>query len=87
MGIIHKLYDNLKGKYQKAIAQTYSTGSMQLRSWIKNLTYTRNHVAHYMRVYGYNFGRVPVVQCDKHPSFSQNGMIFRSDSLRWLYVL
>ena len=75
MGNIHKLYDNLKGKYQKAIAQTYNTGSMQLRSWIKNLTYTRNHVAHYMRVYGYNFGRVPV-QCDKHPSFSQTGMIF-----------
>ena len=28
MGNIHKLYDNLKGKYQKAIAQTYNTGSM-----------------------------------------------------------
>ena len=75
MGNIHKLYDNLKGKYQKAIAQTYNTGSMQLRSWIKNMTYTRNHVAHYMRVYGYNFGRVPI-QCDNHPPFSQTGMIF-----------
>lgn len=75
MGNIHKLYDNLKGKYQKTIARTYNTGSMQLRSWIRNMTYTRNHVAHYMRVYGYNFGRVPV-QCDKHPSFSQTGMIF-----------
>lgn len=75
MGNIHKLYDNLKGKYQKAIAQTYGTGSMQLRSWIKNLTYTRNHIAHYMRVYAYNFGRVPM-QCDNHPAFSQTGMIF-----------
>ena len=75
MGNIHKLYDNLKGKYQKAIAQTYSTGTMQLRSWIRNMTYTRNHVAHYMRVYGYNFGRVPM-QCDRHPPFGQTGMIF-----------
>lgn len=28
MGNIHKLYDNLKRKYQKAIAKTYETGSM-----------------------------------------------------------
>ena len=75
MGNIHKLYDNLKGKYQKAIAQTYNTGSMQLRSWIKNMTYTRNHIAHYMRVYGYNFGRVPMY-CDNHPPFSQTSLIF-----------
>lgn len=75
MGNIHKLYDNLRGKYQKTIAQTYNTGSMQLRSWIKNMTYTRNHLAHYMRVYGFNFGRVPM-QCDNHPQFSQTGMIF-----------
>ncbi len=75
MGNIHKLYDNLKGKYQKAIAATYTTGSNQLKSWIKNLTYTRNHLAHYMRVYGFNFGRTPV-QCNNHPIYSQSGMIF-----------
>lgn len=48
---------------------------MQLRSWIKNITYTRNHVAHYMRVYGYNFGRIPM-QCINHPPFNHTGMIF-----------
>ncbi len=75
MGNIRKLYDNLKGKYQKAIAKTYNTGANQLKSWITNLTYTRNHLAHYMRVYGYNFGRTPV-QCNNHPQYSQTGMIF-----------
>lgn len=75
MGNIHKLYNNLIGKHQKAIAKIYNTGSMQLKSWIENLTYTRNHLAHYMRVYDYNFGRTPA-KCNNHTAFQQTGKIF-----------
>ena len=66
MGNLHALYDNLISKYQKLLAKTYGTGSRQLGNWLKNLTYTRNHLAHYMRVYNFNFGRTPM-HCSSHP--------------------
>lgn len=65
MGNLHAVYDNLLPKYQKAIARLYQTGPVQLSSWIENLTYTRNHLAHYMRLYNFNFGRTPA-QCKNH---------------------
>ncbi len=75
MGNIFKLYSNLKTKYQKAIAKKYNTGPVQLLSWIENLTYTRNHLAHYMRIYNYNFGRIPA-SCSNHIAVTQSGKIF-----------
>lgn len=76
MGNLHALYDNLTGKYQKALAALYGTGPRQLSSWIENLTYTRNHLAHYMRVYNLNFGRSPL-KCKKHPNYTgTSNMIF-----------
>lgn len=75
MGNIHKLYKNLKTSLQKVIARKYGTGVVQLTSWIENLTYTRNHLAHYMRIYGYNFGRTPA-DCSRYLSANPNGMIF-----------
>ena len=75
MGNILKLYNNLKTKYQKAIAKKYNTGPVQLLSWIENLTYTRNHLAHYMRIYNYNFGRIPA-SCSNHIAVTQSGRIF-----------
>lgn len=66
MGNLHALYDNLIGKYQKLLAKTYGTGPRQLENWLKNLTYTRNHLAHYMRVYNFNFGRTPM-RCNNTP--------------------
>lgn len=65
MGNLHAIYRNLKAPYQKALARVYGTGPTQLLSWIQNLTYTRNHLAHYMRVYDFNFGRTPA-QCTRH---------------------
>ena len=65
MGNLHAIYDNLLPKYQKDIARSYGTGPTQLSSWIKNLTYTRNHLAHYMRIYDFNFGRSPI-QCKNY---------------------
>lgn len=75
MGNLNKLYENLKTPYQKAIAKQYGTGVVPLTSWIRNLTYTRNHLAHYMRIYGYNFGRTPA-NCSSYSSTSPDGMIF-----------
>ena len=66
MGNVHSLYDNLIRRLQKNIAKKYHTGSMQLANWIENLTYTRNHLAHYMRIYNYSFGRIPMA-CNNHP--------------------
>ena len=65
MGNIHAIYDNLVAKYRKNLAKQYNTGPNQLSSWIENLTYTRNHLAHYMRIYDFNFGRSPA-SCKKH---------------------
>ena len=66
MGNLHALYGNLITPLQKDIAKKYNTGATQLNNWIENLTYTRNHLAHYMRIYNYNFGRIPK-SCKNHP--------------------
>lgn len=76
MGNLHALFDNLISPLQKALAKSYGTGPKQLASWIENLTYTRNHLAHYMRIYCFNFGRTPA-ECKKHPrKFPSSQMIF-----------
>ena len=76
MGNLHALYDNFTGRYQKALASLYGTGPRQLSSWIENLTYTRNHLAHYMRIYNFNFGRAPL-KCKRHPKYTgTSNMIF-----------
>ena len=66
MGNLHAVYDNLIGPLQKKIAKQYNTGPIQLRNWILNLMYTRNHLAHNMRIYDYDFARSPM-QCKNHP--------------------
>lgn len=76
MGNLWAIYDNLQPKYQKEIARLYNTGPLQLSSWLRNLTYTRNHLAHYMRLYNFNFGRTPM-KCKKHSRYSAtSNMIF-----------
>lgn len=76
MGNISAIYENLQTPYQKRLARSYQTGPAQLGSWIKNITYTRNHLAHYMRIYNFNFGRTPI-QCKKHHKYKEaSGKIF-----------
>ncbi len=76
MGNIKSLFKNLRTPIKKRIAKKYSTGADQLDSWIENLAYTRNHLAHYMRIYNYNFGRIPK-SCSNHPIQTiYRGMIF-----------
>lgn len=68
MGNIHALYHNLMTSYQKAIARNYGTSVEILTNWIQNLTFTRNHLAHYMRIYNFNFGRTPM-HCKNHHTY------------------
>ncbi len=76
MGNLHAVYDNLGTKYKKDIARSYNTGPVQLASWIENLTFTRNHLAHYMRIYNFNYGRTPA-HCKHHPlACTPTGMVF-----------
>lgn len=76
MGNLHALYKNVLPAYQKALARSYSTGPVQLENWIENMTYTRNHIAHYMRLYNFNFGRTPK-KCYNHMKYSgSSNMIF-----------
>lgn len=76
IGNISAIYQNLKTPYQKTLARSYQTGPVQLESWIKNMTYTRNHLAHYMRVYDFNFAHRPV-QCKYHHLYKEiSGKIF-----------
>lgn len=76
MGTMRALYENLQGTYQKKIAKKYNTSSVILKNWIENTTYTRNHLAHYMRIYNYTFGRIPS-SCKNHPtSVVYRGKIF-----------
>ena len=76
MGTIRALYNNLLGPYQKKIAKKYNTSSVILQNWLENVTFTRNHLAHYMRIYNYNFGRIPA-SCKNHPtSVVYRGRIF-----------
>lgn len=76
MGNLQAVYNNLISRFQKALAKSYNTGPNQLSSWLENLTYVRNHLAHYMRIYNFNFGRTPA-NCDKHPrNFTPSHMIF-----------
>ena len=76
MGNLHAVYDNLLAAYQKEIAKTYGTSPKYLSNWIKNLTYTRNHLAHYMRIYDFNFGRTPVQSRKHHVYKTTSNMIF-----------
>lgn len=76
MGNLYSLFQNLNSTYQKELARSYNTGPVQLENWIENMTYTRNHIAHYMRLYNFNFGRTPK-KCHNHSKYSgSSNMIF-----------
>lgn len=76
MGNLDAFYSNLLPVFQKKIARSYNTGPTQLSNWIHNLTITRNHIAHYMRIYNFHFGRTPK-KCSNHPKYSgSSSMIF-----------
>ena len=85
MGNLHGIYDNLISVHQKALAKTFGTGPRQFSSWLENLVYTRNHLAHYMRIHNFNFGRTPA-ECKNHRrEFPVTNMIF--DQIYVMYCM
>ncbi len=59
MGMINSLYKNINTPIQKIVAKEYNTGVNQLTSWIENIVYVRNLVAHYMRMYNFKLQKTP----------------------------
>lgn len=85
MGNLDALYSNLKTRYQKEIAKKYQTGPNQLKSWVYNMRCTRNHLAHEMRLYKYNFARIPA-SCKNHSKIVTNsGLLF--DQVAVMYFM
>ncbi len=59
MGMINSLYKNINTPIQKLVAKEYNTGVNQLTSWIENIVYIRNLVAHYMKLYNFKLQKTP----------------------------
>lgn len=58
-GMLEAFFKNMPTKSQKAIAKEFGTGADQLASWIENVRYLRNMLAHYMRVYDFRLQKNP----------------------------
>lgn len=75
LGMIHNFYKNIaenknsssnnKMSIRKQVAKEYDTGDIQLESWIENIRYIRNIVAHYMRIYNFKIQKTPA-KCKKN---------------------
>lgn len=76
MGMVYNFYINLPTSLQKIIAKEFNTGVNQLSSWIENITYIRNLVAHYMRLYNCKLQKTPVKCKRNHKYYSANYLIF-----------
>lgn len=69
LGMVYNLYKNIPTKNQKQIASEFNTGPNQLSSWLENIVYIRNMIAHYMRIYNFNLQKTPA-QCKKNHVFT-----------------
>ncbi len=65
LGMLYHLYLNLPTKNNKEIAREFNTGPKQFSSWIENITYLRNLIAHYMRLYNFRLQKTPAF-CHKN---------------------
>lgn len=61
LGMVDHFYKNLNTQIQKEIADDYNIGVRQLQSWINNVAYLRNMVAHYMRLYNFKISKTPTI--------------------------
>ena len=70
LGMIYNFCKNLPTKNQKEIARGYNTGPVQLLSWLENVKYIRNMIAHYMRLYNFKLQKTPM-KCWKNHAFKE----------------
>lgn len=59
-------YMNLPTPNRKQIAKEFNTGPNQLASWIENIRYVRNLIAHYMRLYHFKMQKTPAKCKNNH---------------------
>lgn len=76
MGMIFNFYKNMPTTNQKQIAREFHTGVQQLLSWIDNIKYVRNLVAHYMRIYNFNLQKIPMKCTNHHKIYNPTHKIF-----------
>nr|DAH37242.1 MAG TPA: Abi-like protein [Caudoviricetes sp.] len=83
MGMLCNLYKNLNTPLQKTIASEYNTGVDQLISWIENVTYLRNHVAHNRRLYSFSLQKFPR-KCNKN---FENDFFYTNKVFDEIYIM
>lgn len=71
MGMLFHFYGNMETKLQKGIAKEFNTGPNQLISWMDNITYIRNLIAHYMRLYNFKLQKTPVKCNNNHGDYNE----------------
>jgi abortive infection bacteriophage resistance protein len=71
LGMLEALYGNLPRKCQYAIAKQFGTGPLQLASWVENVRYLRNMIAHYMRLYDFGLQKIPRPCRNHHARYSR----------------
>lgn len=54
-----KIKENNKQSIKKQLAKKYNTSDVILESWIENILYIRNMLAHYMRIYNVKLQKTP----------------------------
>lgn len=59
LGTLDHFYKNLKGEYKKQIAKEYNLSTSLFSDWIHCISYLRNMVAHYMRLYNFKIQVTP----------------------------
>lgn len=58
-GTLSKMYKNMKNYDKKEISKIFNVDYTYLESWIENIAYVRNICAHYGRLYGVKFIKMP----------------------------
>lgn len=59
MGMTSNFYRNMPNPIKRKVANEYGTGMIQLESWVENIRYLRNLVAHGMRLYDFKIQKTP----------------------------
>lgn len=60
LGMTYNFYSNLKDCDKKEISSIFNTSPKCLDSWLDSLSYLRNIVAHYMRLYNQKIKKTPI---------------------------
>lgn len=77
-GTLSKMYKNMKNYDKKEISKIFNVDYTYLESWIENIAYVRNICAHYGRLYGAKFIKMPKLYSEYLNRGISNNYIFAS---------